>query len=49
MTVEERLSQLLGTKDIQLASLATQIEQLQTKVKELENELESSKKSSTST
>lgn len=43
MTIEERLQQMLGAKDIQIAALATQLEQANEKIKEQERQIETNK------
>lgn len=37
MTIEERLQQIIGAYAMQVASLATQLEQSQARIKELED------------
>lgn len=41
MTVEEKIQQLLGAKDMQLAILSAKVEELEAKLKELEPKEES--------
>lgn len=44
MTIEERLRTMLGDKDFLIASLATQLEEVQNKLKELDKKQDKKEK-----